>query len=174
MSRCGLRASCADVDTASKPMYAKKITPAPRRTPLQPYSPKVPVFGGMNGCQFAGSMNIAPAPITISRSAILSTTMTAFTDADSRTPMISSAVTATVIATAGTLKTAVSATPAVMTTDVPGAPLSAAGKLTPSCRRSVTKLPDHPTATVAAPSAYSRMRSQPITHAMNSPSVAYA
>ena len=31
-----------------------------------------------------------------------------------------------------------------------------------------------PTATVAAPSAYSRIRSQPITHATNSPSVAYA
>jgi hypothetical protein len=30
MSRCGLRASCAAVETASKPMYAKKITAAPR------------------------------------------------------------------------------------------------------------------------------------------------
>ena len=30
------------------------MTPAPRRMPLHPYSPKVPVFGGMNGCQFAG------------------------------------------------------------------------------------------------------------------------
>ena len=30
------------------------MTPAPRRMPLQPYSPNVPVFGGMNGCQFAG------------------------------------------------------------------------------------------------------------------------
>ena len=43
MSRCGFRASCAEVDTASKPMYAKKITPAPRRTPLQPYSIRTPL-----------------------------------------------------------------------------------------------------------------------------------
>ena len=34
-------------------MNAKKITPAPRSTPLHPNSPNLPVFGGMNGCQFA-------------------------------------------------------------------------------------------------------------------------
>jgi hypothetical protein len=49
MSRCGLRASCAAVDTASNPMYAKKITAAPRTTPDQPNSPNVPVLAGMNG-----------------------------------------------------------------------------------------------------------------------------
>ena len=54
MSRCGARASCAAVDTASKPMNEKKITAAPRMMPLQPYSPNVPVFSGMNGCRFAG------------------------------------------------------------------------------------------------------------------------
>src|SRR6478672_96098 len=31
MSRLGLRASCAAVETASKPMYAKKICPAPAK-----------------------------------------------------------------------------------------------------------------------------------------------
>ena len=31
-----LRLLRRDVDTASKPMYAKKMTPAPRRMPLQP------------------------------------------------------------------------------------------------------------------------------------------
>ena len=36
MSRCGFLASCAAVETASKPMYAKKITPAARSTPPQP------------------------------------------------------------------------------------------------------------------------------------------
>ena len=36
MSRCGFRASCAAVETASKPMYAKKTRPAPRRTPETP------------------------------------------------------------------------------------------------------------------------------------------
>ena len=34
--------------------------------------------------------------------------------------------------------------------------------------------PDHPLATVAEPTAYSRIRSQPMIHAKSSPSVAYA
>jgi len=51
MSRCGCLASCAAVDTASKPMYAKKMTPAPRNTPLQPNSRNVPVFAGTYGRQ---------------------------------------------------------------------------------------------------------------------------
>ena len=49
MSRCGFCASCAAVETASKPIYAKKITAAARMTPLQPNSPNVPVLGGMKG-----------------------------------------------------------------------------------------------------------------------------
>ena len=48
MSRCGSRASWAAVDTASKPMYAKKITAAPRSTPDQPNRPNPPALGGMN------------------------------------------------------------------------------------------------------------------------------
>jgi len=54
----------------------------------------------------------------------------------------------------------------------PGAALIAAGIDHPSWCSSVTRLPDHPTATVAAPSAYSRIRSQPMIQATNSPSVA--
>jgi len=53
MSRDGFLASCAAVDTASKPMYAKNMTPAPRNTPLQPNDPNAPVFGGTNGVRFA-------------------------------------------------------------------------------------------------------------------------
>ena len=33
---CGSLASCAAVDTASKPIKAKNTTPAPLRIPLQP------------------------------------------------------------------------------------------------------------------------------------------
>ena len=65
----------------------------------------------MNGCQFSVSMNSAPAPMTISTIATLMTTMTAFTVADSLTPTMRSAVTATVIRTAGRLKTAVAVPP---------------------------------------------------------------
>ncbi len=45
-SRCGFFASSAVVDTASKPMYAKKTTAAAAITPEKPY--------GMNGDQFVG------------------------------------------------------------------------------------------------------------------------
>src|SRR3954462_13947840 len=132
MSRCGSRASCAEVETASNPIYAKKITPAPRSTPLQPYSPNVPVLGGMKGCQFAGTMNSAPAPITTSTIATLMTTMTALTVADSLIPTSSSAVTAMVMSTAGRLNTAVVvAIPPASCTTVPGAALIAAGNDTP-------------------------------------------
>ena len=51
ISRCGFLASCAAVDTASNPIYAKKITAAPRATPDHPKVPKAPLFGGMNGVQ---------------------------------------------------------------------------------------------------------------------------
>ena len=56
ISRCGFFASCAAVDTASKPIYAKKIDAAPAAMPL---NPKLPAssLGGMNGCQF-----IVPSP----------------------------------------------------------------------------------------------------------------
>src|SRR5271157_399198 len=55
MSRCGFFASWAAVETASNPIYAKKITPAARAIPDQPYSPNAPWFGGINGCQFAAA-----------------------------------------------------------------------------------------------------------------------
>src|SRR5215208_5379252 len=99
------------------------MTPAPRRMPLQPYSPNVPVFSGMNGCQFAVSMKSAPAPMTTSTMPTLMTTMIAFTVADSLTPTMSRAVTATVISTAGRLKTAVAVPPPASCTIVPGAEL---------------------------------------------------
>ena len=57
------------------------------------------------------SMKKAPAPITIRTTATLITTMTAFTVADSLTPTMRSAVTATVIRMAGRLKTAVTGSP---------------------------------------------------------------
>src|SRR4051812_41135312 len=110
-------------------MNAKKITPAPRSTPLQPYSPNVPVLAGRNGCQLVRSMNSAPAPITTRTTATLSTTMTLLVDADPLTPVRRSAVTATVMRTAGTLKTAVTGSPPATWTIVPGAALNAAGKL---------------------------------------------
>ena len=45
-SLCGFLVSSAAVDIASKPIYAKKITNAPIKTPSKPF--------GINGVQFSG------------------------------------------------------------------------------------------------------------------------
>ena len=46
MLRCGLRVSSAAVDTASNPMYAKKMLAAAFEIPAKPF--------GAKGVQFAG------------------------------------------------------------------------------------------------------------------------
>jgi hypothetical protein len=53
-----------------------------------------------------------------------------------------------------------------------GGPASAAGSWTPNFASTLWKYPDQPFATVADPTAYSRMRSQPMIQAKSSPSVA--
>ena len=69
MSRCGFFVSSAVVETASKPMKAKKTIAAPlitRRKPL-----------GMNGCQFVGLTIKAPKEMTKTTTAILIITIVA-------------------------------------------------------------------------------------------------
>ena len=85
-SFCGLRASCAATDTASKPMYAKKMTPAPAKMPLKPNSPNVPVFGGMKGCQFSATIARMPTKMNVTTTPTLTKTISVFTFADSRIP----------------------------------------------------------------------------------------
>src|SRR5690349_6843204 len=119
-------------------------------------------------------MNIEPAAMMSRMIATLMTTTTALTLADSRTPRTSSHVTKIEIRTAGRLNTEVTEEPSASWMTVPGAALITAGMWMPTSASRLTMLPDQPTATVAAPSAYSRIRSQPIAHATNSPSVAYA
>ena len=53
MSRDGFFASWAAVDTASNPMYAKNMTPAPRRIAAPAELAERAVFGGMNGVRLA-------------------------------------------------------------------------------------------------------------------------
>src|SRR2546422_5298629 len=172
MSFCGFFASWAATDTASNPMYAKKMTPAPRRMPLHPYSPNLPAFSGMNGCQLAGFTYAAPPTMTISTTASLTRTIAELTLADSLMPITMRIVTAMVMSTAGMLMMASGLQPAMLMNQQ-GAAANAGGMSMPakSCRK-LERCPDQPTATVAAPSAYSRIRSQPMIHAMNSPSVA--
>src|SRR4030095_3204114 len=126
----------------------------------------------MKGCQLAVFTNPTPPRITINTTATLMITMAELKLADSLIPMTMSTVTASVTTMAGTLRTAASLQPAAWIAQQ-GAEAYCAGTSTPtkSCRN-LTRWPPHPTATVAAPSAYSRIKSQPMTQAKNSPSVA--
>ena len=127
----------------------------------------------MNGCQFAVLMYATPPRITITTTATLTSTIAVLTFADSLIPITMSTVTAAVISTAGRLMIASGLHPAVLIR-VHGAAANAGGIEMPrKSRRKLVRCPDQPTATVAAPSAYSRIKSHPMTQAMNSPSVAY-
>ena len=74
---------------------------------------------------------------------------------------------------AGQVEDAVDDAPSAVCISVPsGALLKASGKLIRNVSlKRLTTYPDQPTATVAAPNAYSRIRSQPMIQATNSPSV---
>src|SRR5450631_4127366 len=100
MSRCGFFASCAAVETASNPMYAKNTTPAPLRIPEKPNEPNSPVFGGMKGCQLSVLMNPAQATRNVRTTATLITTIHEVKLADSLTPTTSSVVTPATTTTA--------------------------------------------------------------------------
>ena len=118
-SRRGFFASSAVVDTASKPMYAKKTTAAPLMTPDQAY--------GMKGVQFAGSTYQKPATRKKSTAAILIVTMTALNFALSRIPTIRRTMIASTISIAGRLMSAPGA--------AAGAALIQTGRCTPKPAR---------------------------------------
>ena len=80
-SRLGSTTSSAAVETASNPMYAKKITAAPFITPDHPI--------GANGLQFAGLTKNAPTTITAAITISLTPTMTELIRALSEMPMYS-------------------------------------------------------------------------------------
>src|SRR3954468_4048046 len=161
MSRAGLRASCAAVETASKPIYAKNITPAPRSTPLQPNCPNAPRFGGMNGVRFARFTYDAPATTNTTSTTDLIATSNVFVSADCLMPITSSEATTRTMSAAGRLNRPSG-----------GGLISDGGMTIPKSRAKLTKYPDQPTATVATLNAYSRIRSQPMIQATNSPIVA--
>ena len=185
MSRCGCLASCAAVLTASNPMYAKKINPAPRSTPDHPNSPNVPVLGGMNGRQLARWTYHRPATTNTIRTPIFTITMKLLNPADSRIPMTRIVVIARMMHTAGRFTIApVACQPAtphpatacctwVAVQNTNGGLVSLGGISIPKRLTKLTNVADQPTPTVAAPMAYSRIRSHPMIQATSSPSVAY-
>ena len=118
----------------------------------------------MNGDQLSGLTNVNPAAMKNRTAASLMATITALNRALSRTPTTSSAVMASTMRAAGRLIRA----PSVAHGDA----VIHSGRCSPKPARMRWKYPLQPTATVIDPTAYSRMRSQPIIQAMISPSVA--
>lgn len=92
--------------------------------------------------------------------------------ADSLVPMISMIVSTATMNTAGRLKSACAVVPSASFTSVPGGAVRVAGMVMPTFSSRLSAYLPQPTATVAAPIAYSRMRSQPMIQAKISPSVA--
>src|SRR5579864_1587545 len=175
MSFCGFFASCAAVDTASNPMYAKNTKVAPRMIPDHPYDPNDPVFAGMNGCQFAVINAQCPNayavanPMKISTTETLITTTTLLKFADSFTPITRIAV-ITTIADMAKISMCAGIEYPKSENVIAGDGLN--GILMPKYPSRLETYPLHPTATVAAPNAYSSTSAQPIIHATSSPSVA--
>src|SRR6478752_7067237 len=88
-------------------------------------------------------------------------------------PFTRTIVTMVTISTAGRLMTPAAWTKSTALYTI-GGQASALGKCSPNFAMTLWKYPDQPFATVAAPSAYSRIKSQPMIQAKSSPSVAYA
>ena len=102
----------------------------------------------------------------------LNPTMMLLIRVDSLVPNISSAVRMMTIKTAGRLQIAVASVPSASFTAWPVASAHWGGMWMPKLPSRLTKYPDQPTATVDAPMAYSRIRSQPMIQAKISPTVA--
>ena len=155
-SLAGLRASSLPVDTASNPMYAKKMIAAAAVTLWKPF--------GRNGWRLSDLKLASETTMKNVSTTSLTATMTRFAPALSRTPRTSSSVIASTMNTAGRLKTPPSS----------GDLLIASGSVTPkAASRKALTLPPQPTATAATDTPYSRIRSQPMIHATSSPIVAY-
>jgi hypothetical protein len=154
-SFAGLRASSLPVETASNPMYAKKMIAAAAVTPSTP--------SGANGWKLpVPKLNIATT-MKNSSTVSLTTTITRFTRALSVTPRTSRSVMARTTTTAGRLKMPPSS----------GEVAIASGRAKPNAAsRNAFRFPPQPTAIAATDTPYSRIRSQPMIQATISPRVA--
>src|SRR5436190_12694838 len=110
--------------------------------------------GGMNGCQLLVLMKNSPATMTSSTMASLMTTMTKLTCDDTLMPRQMTPVRISTITAA---------------TRLCFSPYAPAGIVIPAWSITSAKYVDQPTATVLAPRASSRTRSQPMIQATSSP-----
>src|SRR3954452_10641831 len=155
-SFCGFFVSSPDVEIASNPMYAKKISDAALTTPSKP--PR------MNGDRLSELKAVNASAMNRMRIPVLMNTMIVFVRVLLRTPEISSAATAHTMITAGTFTVPPS----------PGGLAIASGSVKPNAESSSSlKYCPQPTAIAATETPYSRIRSQPMIHATSSPIVAY-
>src|SRR5665213_3508789 len=164
-SRAGLRASSLATVTVSNPIYAKNTSAALLTMPPSP--------SGANGWYAPG--RTAPArPSTNATSATnWITTSPTFVPADSRIPIASRTASSTIaIAAIRSICECArsSAPPANATCAVCAQP----GSVKPSFANSCCSEAESVAASGATENPYSRIRSQPITQATNSPSAAYA
>src|SRR5262249_4283002 len=104
----------------------------------------------------------------------LRTTIIMFKRADSRMPAIQMTEVSTTMNTAGKLTNPYANEPSAKVTISNGEDANRAGKEMPSNFKIWTKVADQLTDTVAADTAYSSTKSQPMIHARYSPIVAYA
>jgi len=119
-------------------------------------------------------MNPQPITITISTIDTLVTTMMLFTVADSCMPRMSSADSTSRMTIAGMLTMPVAVTaPLASVRCSSGEWHHSYGTCMPTYSSTLLKYSLQAMATVAAPTAYSRHRSQPMIHATSSPIVAY-
>jgi len=126
----------------------------------------------MKGVRCSRRTYEAPAVTNTSSTATFITTSAVLVLADSRMPMHSSAATSSTMQAAGRLNSPCVTPPPGSASTTSGAAVSRTGRRTPRSPRKLTKYPDHPTATVLAESAYSRIRSHPMIQAKISPAVA--
>src|SRR3954468_6438632 len=183
MSRLGLMVSCAAVDTASNPMYAKNTTPAaptmPQNPPnacVTPWLSTTSVAGGMYGVWLAGSMKPQPSTMIRITIATLVITIRLLTNADSFMPRISSRLSISTMNSAGMFMMPCETTaPLASLSDSSGEWHHWYGMVWLPGRysSSLLRYSLHAIATVAAPMPYSSTRSQPMIHAISSPIVAY-
>ena len=122
----------------------------------------------MNGVWFAGLMKPQPMAMTSSTMLTFTTTMTLLTIADSCVPRMSSAVSSSRMNSAGMLMM-----PWAPAMDSNGPCENSYGTRIPNHSSTRLAYSLHAMATVAAPTAYSSTRSQPMIHATSSPIVAY-
>src|SRR5690348_956431 len=141
-------------------------------TPDHPKLPNEPVFFGIKGFRFSGLIYLKPIITNTITIDTFNITITPFTHADSLVPLMSIKDITTTMNTAGRLKKPWMISPLAAVTESKGVIINSGGSATPNDLNNSPKYPAQLDATVAAPTAYSKTRSQPIIHAINSPIVA--